>query len=201
MVMNKPCKQFYVWFKDFYFEFLLRVRKRFSERFAKNCVNINTQNRQNDVIHSLRVKNHDTSGLRSPFHDRHPSSRHTSAAFLCYITTAYLCARKKNTRADNTLIHARPFDHSCAAPLWCIMRFYVGKCLFKTTAYVENKSCFFFIFKIINDFLWPLIPFRLCFITFHITYPFHMGAILVTPYENCKFRNVIKNGNNNIKTK
>lgn len=80
--MNKPCKQFYVLFKDFYFKFLLRVlierrvQKRFSERFAKNCMNVNTQNRKNDVIHSRRVKNHDTSGLRSPFHDRHPSSRH-----------------------------------------------------------------------------------------------------------------------------
>lgn len=116
--MNKTCKQFYVWCKDFYFEFYYVCENDCAERFTKNCVNVNRQNRQNDVIHSRRVKNHDTSGLRSPFHDRHPSSRHESAAFLCYITTAYLCARKKNTRADNALIQAalRPF-HMCRAPM------------------------------------------------------------------------------------
>lgn len=62
----------------------------FSVRFAENCAHINTQNWKNDVIHSRRAKNHDTSGLRSPFHDRRDERR----PYVILLPRIYACVKK-----------------------------------------------------------------------------------------------------------
>lgn len=102
--MNKPCEQFYVLFKDFYFKFSLRVlierrvQKRFSERFAKNCLNVNTRNRKKTMSYirgGLKITTLPVYVGRFMTVIPRRDAREKSAAFLRYITTAYLCARKK----------------------------------------------------------------------------------------------------------
>lgn len=157
----------------------------FSVRFAENCAHINTQNWKNDVIHLRRAKK--SRHFRFTFTISWPSRR---AASLCYITAAYLCVRKKNTCTYNALIHTRSFVPSCIAPLRCAFTWESAR--FKATTYVKNKPWYFF-----RNYQWFLMTLYIVstlkrFVTLYVAYPFHTSTILMMPYKDCRFRNVIK---------
>lgn len=154
-----------------------RAKMILDVRFAANCTNVNTQNRKNDVIHSRRAKNHDTSGLRPPFHDRHPSSRRAAQPYVILPVRIYARV-KKYTRANNALIHERPFGPSCVRlPVWMHrVRFYarIGKCPFKPVTHThtharrkKNPNSFFPNYQRLLMTLY--IVCGLCFVTFRVT--------------------------------